>query len=197
MPDSLSWGEILEGVEDAPPTTYEDIPEGNYKARLESGKPFTAPNTGNEGLSLTFKILEGPHANRLVFTTYWIGDSNPKGMRITLDNLAALGAERKWLAAEDPSHEQVIARIVNQDADIKVAHNKYNDKLYYNVYVNKAYGQDNGPAGLSGPSSASSGGGLPSNGLPSPAAKKAPVDDPWADTSSSSSVATPPDDDPF
>lgn len=202
MPEATTWGAILEGVEEAP-TTYEDIPEGKYKVRLEAGKP-TKSSKDTEGLNLTFRIIEGPYANRVIYTTYWISAS-PAGLKLFFRNLKELGVDRSWLANEDPSHEQVIASIINQDADVTVKHNRNGDYLNYNVYIDKGYGVSDAPVGPtvagglpSGPSlpsapavpSAPAGGGLPAG----PPAAPPVAGDPWA---TAATVADPPSDRPF
>ena len=129
-------------------------------------------------------------------------------MKMFLDNVSPLGATRAWLTANNPSDEQIIAHITNQDVDISVRHNRNAETGYlnYNVRINKAYGKSLTTPG--GPSAS----GLPApTTLGAPQAPQAPQAaqqyqtvttpqapggvDPWASTTPS--VPLPPGNSPF
>ena len=203
MPEQLTWGQVLQGVEEAEPRSYEPVPTGRYVAHIEDVSAYTSSG-GNNGINLKFRITEGEFANRVVYATWWKTASSEAALRITRTNFNALGLS--GLLASGPTDEQIFDAIRDQSVEIYVKQDVYNERVKHNVSINKS----NGKVTNSSASGLPAGGGLPSS--PNSFAQSGPTGvaqtglptnnsrDPWAtsDQQASGTVyPTPPSGSPF
>ena len=74
----------------APDVSRELIPAGTYNARIiESDvKPLKSGN--GDGLSLTFEILDGPHAKRRIWASLNVKHNNPVAQNIGQQQLSSI-----------------------------------------------------------------------------------------------------------
>ena len=63
-------------------TDFVPLPSGEYRCLLKSGEVFTA-KTGTPGYKMTFEVLDGEHAKRLVWHDVWLSEMPRKSRRKT------------------------------------------------------------------------------------------------------------------
>lgn len=124
--EDLDWDSVLEGVaedEKENPgggSDFEAIPNGDYPVVVqESDKQVSG--SGNDMIKVKIRITEGPYVNRVLFSYIVFSKGSPKGMRITLDKLAAFGVTRDSLALSKPSIPEIASMLIGRQALAKVA----------------------------------------------------------------------------
>lgn len=78
-------------------------PEGMYLVAVETSKVDPTKNRDGERLNLKWRVLEGEHANRIVFHGINIRHVNPKAQEIGQRELASLRQATGVLSARDSS----------------------------------------------------------------------------------------------
>ena len=96
MQTQKSLSEILHGKRDDLQRAWESteaaadfapMPSGQYVCRVVSGELFKA-KTGTPGYKLTFRVLEGEHAGRLIWHDIWL---TPHALPMAKRDVAKLG----------------------------------------------------------------------------------------------------------
>lgn len=95
---------------------FETIPKGPYEVVVQEADKQTAQSSGNDMIKVRVQITGGPYANRVLFSYIVFTTGNPKGMRVTLDKLAAFGVTREVIAASKPSIPQIAEMLVGRKA---------------------------------------------------------------------------------
>lgn len=112
---------------DTPETTYKDLPAGKYATTI-SGAEFKTDGTVPR-VNIEFTIVVGDFANRKVwYNQKWDEDSEP----YIYQNLKAMG--HTDLAKKEI--EDILKDSIGRDCLIYIKPREYNNKTYYNVYVN-------------------------------------------------------------
>src|SRR5690606_19482313 len=101
---NMNWDEILKEQESDP--GFAPVPDGKYPVRVEKAEA-TKASTGADMIKTQFVIVGGPHDGKKVFTNIVFSYNNPTAMRFTLRKLKALGVTREYLAANNPSTDQI------------------------------------------------------------------------------------------
>ena len=73
-----------------PGNTFEVIPEGWYKAQLDKSDLLKTKAGDGSYLALRFKILDGEHKGRMIFTNLNIDNPNPVAVEIAERNFSQL-----------------------------------------------------------------------------------------------------------
>lgn len=69
---------------------FSDLPQGIYAVRIIDERTKTTKKGDGEYLELTFEIMNGPHAGRLIYDRLNLKNPNDKAMEIARLNLAAI-----------------------------------------------------------------------------------------------------------
>jgi len=86
----------------APSGSYSVIPAGKYTAVIESAENKMTKANDGEYLSLKFKIVEGDHANRVVWCNLNLVNKNPTAVEIARGDLSAICRAIGVLNPESP-----------------------------------------------------------------------------------------------
>lgn len=78
----LDWNEVEAAAEHAP------LPAGAYIVHVIEGRRFNASKKGTPGYKLTFRVVEGEYADRLLYCDYWLTRA---ALPMTKRDLAPLG----------------------------------------------------------------------------------------------------------
>lgn len=152
---SIDWNQLSKDAEAA----FSPVPPGDYNALVTESSAVVA-GTGKPMVKVKFRILDGPHANRVLFNNFVVSADNATAMGFFFRHMRVFGMDAAFFAAQ-PSMEQIADRLLNQQVVITVNLRKYQ-------------GEDqNGVAGIK-PSLGGGLGGVPS-ALPGvPAASSVP-----------------------
>jgi hypothetical protein len=67
---------------------YKPLPPGHYIVHLIAGEKNQSRNKGTPCFKMTFRVIEGPHANRQVWHEVWL---TPKAIGMAKRDLAKIG----------------------------------------------------------------------------------------------------------
>lgn len=112
--DALDWDEVLGEVEkfEKDPDNkdkikgggdFEALPKGPYNVVVQEATKQTAASSGNDMIKVKVQVIEGPYANRTLFSYIVFSKGSPNGMRLTFQKLEAFGITRDYIAKEKPS----------------------------------------------------------------------------------------------
>lgn len=124
IPGGLNWDDILEEQEEAD-SEFAAIPANTYTVEVDSAEATTA-QSGNKMIKCTLRVQGGPYNGRLLWTNIVFATANPVAMKFTLRKLRALGVTKEWLAAQNPSVEQIASAIEGKVVDAEVEVKPYN-----------------------------------------------------------------------
>lgn len=110
----INWGEVLE--EAANDTTTQVAPDGPYSIRVASVEVTTTSTDGSPMLKVVSDIIDGPFKGKRLWDNIVLKASSPRAMRISLQNLAALGVSKEWLASANPSTQQIAEALTGAEA---------------------------------------------------------------------------------
>lgn len=110
----IDWGSIPTA------TDYSAIPAGMYNAQITKAEVVDT-KTGGQMLKMTFSILDGKYASRLIFTQFNIKNANPVAQQIGLGLLNGLRVALKKQAINNTQE------LINEKVQIKVS-------VYENTY---------------------------------------------------------------
>lgn len=145
MPEA-TWAQILEGVEEAAPLSYEPLPEGNYDFTVTGGEERQT-QSGKTQLSFRLQVVsEGPNKGKTAFLNQTISPENPNAMGIFLRTIINLGIEKQWLLSENPANTAVIAKAIGATFKGAVKHRVADGKTNVNIYVNELISAGGGTA---------------------------------------------------
>jgi hypothetical protein len=91
-----------------PAEDFAPLPAGGYVATLERAELTNARTKQTPGVKLTFKVLEGPHAGRLVWADLWLSE---RAREHTKRDLLKLGVT-DLSQLEQPVPEGIVCRLV-------------------------------------------------------------------------------------
>jgi hypothetical protein len=95
---------------------FDALPKDDYPVLVQEAEKRVAQSSGNDMINVRLQVTEGPFANRVLFTNIVFSKGSPKGMRMTLDKLAALGVTREFLALNKPSPAAIAEMLVGRRA---------------------------------------------------------------------------------
>lgn len=112
MSDELNWDDVLGEVEEEEKENpdkdgFDAIPKGNYNVVVQEAEKQISRNTNKDMIKVRVQVIDGPHANRVLFSYIVFSPESPKAMRMTLNKLAAFGVTREFIATIRPSVGQI------------------------------------------------------------------------------------------
>lgn len=123
--EELNWDDVLGGVEQEEEqrkkegksdNDFEAIPKGSYKVVVQEADKQVS-STGKDMIKAKVQITEGPYVNRTFFNYFVFGKKEDTTLnRITLNNLAALGLTREFIASQKPSIAAMAEALVGRVA---------------------------------------------------------------------------------
>jgi hypothetical protein len=88
-------------AEVSPGNDFEPIPAGRYNVIITDSEMVTTKAGDGEYLKLTFKVLEGDHVGRLIWTNLNLDNPNPKAVEIAQRELSAICRAVDVMTPED------------------------------------------------------------------------------------------------
>jgi hypothetical protein len=70
-----------------------------------------SPQGGKDGYNITTEVISGDKKGRKVFHTFWVSPDSEKAMQFFFRNMSVLGLPRAWFINNNPSDEQILARL--------------------------------------------------------------------------------------
>lgn len=123
--EALDWDSVLGGVEaeeekrkkeGKSDNDFEAIPKGPYRVIVQEANKQVA-STGKDMIKARVQVTEGPSVNRILFNYFVFGSKDDVTLnRITLDNLAAFGVTREYIATQRPSIAEIAEALVGLEA---------------------------------------------------------------------------------
>jgi len=126
---SINWGSELDKVDEA----TKPIAEGVHTFRIVEAKPTKASSSGNPMIRLSAKVEGGPDEGKVAFVNLVFPFDNPRAMKMTLRRLSGLGISAELLKAENPSIEQIAAKLIGRSSNGTVAHREWNGETQNDV----------------------------------------------------------------
>lgn len=84
------FGAAFDATQIEPATSFDPIPRGRYLCCIEKSEMKTTRDSTGQYLELAFKVLDGEHANRVVFARLNLVNANPKATEIAYREFSAL-----------------------------------------------------------------------------------------------------------
>lgn len=126
---NINWQSELDKVEEG----TKPIAEGTHNFRIVEAKPTKASSSGNSMIRLSAKVEGGPDDGKIAFVNLVFPFDNPRAMKMTLRRLGGLGVSAELLKAENPSIEQIAAKLIGRLAGGTVTHREWNGELQNDV----------------------------------------------------------------
>jgi len=126
---NINWGSELDKVDEA----TKPISEGGHTFRIVEAKPTKASSSGNPMIRLSAKVEGGPDDGKVAYVNLVFPFDNPRAMKMTLRRLNGLGVSADLLKAENPSIEQIAAKLIGRSAGGTVTHREWNGEVQNDV----------------------------------------------------------------
>jgi hypothetical protein len=126
---NIDWNSELDKVDEA----TKPIAEGPASFRIVEAKPTKASSSGNPMIRLSAKVEGGPDDGKVAFVNLVFPFDNPRAMKMTLRRLTGLGISADLLKAENPSIEQIAAKLIGRLASGTVTHREWNGEVQNDV----------------------------------------------------------------
>lgn len=116
---TIDFGQLMKEAGEG----FKPIPNGQYNAEIAKAEAVTS-STGKPMLKTQARIIGGPHEGRIVFDNIVITAGNPNALSFFFRDMAALGLDAAYFAA-NPPFEQVAAALVGRQCIIDVGTKQY------------------------------------------------------------------------
>lgn len=126
---SVNWGEELDRVEEE----TKPIEEGEHMFKITGAQPTRAASSGNQMIKMVLVVDGGPDHGKTAYNNLVFPLGNPRAMKMTMKRLGALGFTKEALRVENPTVEQIAARIVGQTVKGVVSHREYKGEIQADV----------------------------------------------------------------
>lgn len=125
---TLDWGALTAAADDA---GFSAIPANEYDLVVATAE-VARTNANNEGgakdqIKVKFKVENGPHAGKAVFTNFVLSPENPNALGFFFRHMAALGLTREYFQGNPPL-TQVAAALVGRRCRGKVSIRLWNEE---------------------------------------------------------------------
>ena len=178
------FGAAFDATQVEPATGFDPIPRGRYLCCIENSEMKTTRDSAGQYLELAFKVLDGEHANHVVFARLNLVNANPKATEIAYREFSALCRACGVLQVQDSAelhNRPLIIKVELENGQDKNGNARQNNviKGYYSTtggapaMTNQGVAQQQAPVPGTGTPS-------PQGPLPAPAAGKQAVGAPRA-----------------
>lgn len=114
-----SWNDLLEF---AGSEQYENVPIGSYLCEIVKAEA-TLTNNKKDMFKVRFKVMQGPHAGKIIFNNFVISPESEGAMKWFFGHMRALGLNADYFKAE-PAPSQVAIDLVGRQAMVTVEQGK-------------------------------------------------------------------------
>lgn len=102
-----NWSDLVESAEEVSSTEFTPLPNGEYTF-LVTKSEVRQSQTGKTGYNIEAEVVEGDHAGRKVFNTFYISPESPKALGVFFNQMAAFGLTKEDYFSAGPTDEQVV-----------------------------------------------------------------------------------------
>jgi hypothetical protein len=128
----IDWETLLDEIGEDTLPKRDVLPDGPYTVEVLEAEAKLS-GAGNETIKLKMAVTDGPYKDRWIWTNVNFATASKVSMAITLEQLAAFGISRNYLAANKPKVAQIAAKLVGKEVGIDVGHHEYEGKTYNDV----------------------------------------------------------------
>lgn len=161
----VNWGDLMSQAG----AGFEPLPANSYDVQVSEAE---ASKTAKDKtmFKVTFTVLNGPFANRKLWSNLTVSPESPPALGIFFSQMAALGLTKDYFST-GPSPEAIAASLVGKQANVSVVQREWGGSIRNDVKTIKPprTGTVLGPVP-----------GEPATALPSAPGVPAPVADPTA-----------------
>lgn len=111
---TVNWADIIKDASKG--NGFDPIPEGTYTVVVFKAEASTSKN-GNQMITVTYKIAEGPHAKRQIINRHVVTD---KAYGMFIGALKSYGITAEWLTTNNPGMEEVAIEMLGKYVTINV-----------------------------------------------------------------------------
>ena len=165
------FGAAFDATQVEPATGFDPIPRGRYLCCIEKSEMKTTRDSAGQYLELAFKVLDGEHANRVVFARLNLVNANPKATEIAYREFSALCRACGVLQVQDSAelhNRPLIIKVELENGQDKNGNARQNNVI-------KGYYSTGGAPAMTNPGVAQQQAPLPGTGTPSPQGLPAPA----------------------
>ena len=124
-----NWQELLESAEES--TEYTPLPEGEYPLVISEAEVVQS-STGKTGFKTVSEVLDGDHAGRKVFNSFYISPESPKALGIFFRHMSALGLDSEYFAS-NPEEDDIADALLGAQYLGVISHTQNDGKTYANI----------------------------------------------------------------
>lgn len=121
---SLDWNAMLEAAGDDGTAR---VPDGWYDCVVKSTKVGQTSN-GYKKINARLVVESGPYAGASLFKDFVITFDKPGGMKFFFRHMDVLGVSREFIKAQQPTPEELAAKIMDQHAQVEVGTEVWNNE---------------------------------------------------------------------
>lgn len=140
MSVEIDWAKMIDSLPEET-ATRDLIPPDTYVARVTKAEAGLS-KSGNAKIEMTFAVDEGEYKGRVFWGRINFATNNQTSMAITVEQLAAFGITRQWLAQNNPTNDQIARKLVGEVVQVKVSHREWEGSQYYDVKGYRAVPKD-------------------------------------------------------
>lgn len=118
----VDWADLMKRAGNA---SFEPLPPNDYEVEIEKAEAKTAQSSGKLMFVVTFKVTEGPHANRKVFNNFVVSPESEGAMGYFFRHMKALGLNSDFFANQ-PTSETIANALVGRRARVEVGQRVWN-----------------------------------------------------------------------
>ena len=117
----INWTDLMANAGDS---NFDPLPVGDYDVEISKAETKQS-QSGKTMYAVQFKVLNGPHAGRLVFNQFVISPESPGALNFFFQHMRALGLDAGFFQ-QSPSDDQITTALLGRRARITVAMKTYN-----------------------------------------------------------------------
>lgn len=147
---SISWGQLVNDAGSA--AAFNAVPVGQYDLQVESAS-FKMTASGKKMYSVKYRIMGGPHNNRVIFDNIVLTTDNSTALGFFFRKMAALGLDMEYFKS-NPTDEAITAAMTGRTVRVDMGIRQYQgeDQNEIKNYLKPpAGGAAPGPGGVAAP----------------------------------------------
>jgi Protein of unknown function (DUF669) len=117
MSEDFSFSDLLKVAESAG-GGFEALPNGEYDVAVDTASAGKT-GSGKAKITVRYKVLGGPYANRTVFNDHVLSPGNPNAMVIWFRQMSAMGLRNDYFT-QNPSLEKIAQDLQGRKLRIKL-----------------------------------------------------------------------------
>lgn len=115
----MNYAELMQNASSG----FDPLPAGDYDVEVVKSENTTS-STGKTMFKVQMKVLNGPHAGRIVFNQFVVSPTSPNALGFFFQHMRVLGLDGNYFA-QNPSEEAIAAALVGRRCRVTVAIRTY------------------------------------------------------------------------